>query len=218
MNTKAAWVVCAWFTPDYALYAERFRQSLIEHGAPHDLIEVEKPKGAGWEKITRLKPSIMTNFIEKHPGKTIVLSDVDALCRGELAPLADLECDVAFKFGLKRLRGRYMLTPRSTVVVVKPTELAHRLIVNWTQTSANASFGDTDESSLTHALGKTPGLRIASLEGIADELLTHYSASMRNESVKASHLKRAAAWFAAGVGGMHSKLDRHIRRAKAAEI
>jgi hypothetical protein len=97
------YIVAAWFTPDYRPWAERFRQSLIEHGAPYDLIEVERDR-RGWEATTRMKPGIVLRFMDRHPDKVLILSDVDAEVRGDLAPLAAIDADIALRLQCWRLR------------------------------------------------------------------------------------------------------------------
>jgi hypothetical protein len=106
------YIVAGWFTRDYRRWAERFRQSLIEYGAPHEFIEIDKPKGAGWERTTRLKAGIALAFMDRHPEKTIILSDVDALATGDLSPLAAIDADIALRLQCKRLRGRNMFVAR----------------------------------------------------------------------------------------------------------
>jgi hypothetical protein len=189
-------IVCAWYTPDYRHWAERFRQSLIEQGAPYDLFEIEKPKGAGWERTTRLKAGMALRFMERH-GKTIVLSDVDVLATGRLDVLADLDCDVAFELQSIRLRGGVMLLPRSGIVVIRNTPPARLLVENWARAAANCRYGDTDESALADALAETPGLRLMPLGKALGELIRHDHAS--RDLPKASHLKRSIHYLLGGL-------------------
>jgi hypothetical protein len=51
--------------------------------------------------------------MDRHPEKTLILSDVDALVTGDLAPLAAIDAGVALRLQCKRLRGRNMFVARS---------------------------------------------------------------------------------------------------------
>jgi hypothetical protein len=184
--------VIGWYTPDYRAWAQCFADSLREHGAPFDLIEVEKDR-RGWEATTRLKPAIVAGFLDRHPGKVLILSDVDAQATGDLAQLAALDCDVAIRMQAKRLRGRYMIVPRSGTMVLKPRPKTVALIEAWRLACENAPYGDTDESCLGAALSCIEGLRIVNLQYTGDlgGLIRHGSAS--KGKWKASHLTRLIA-------------------------
>jgi hypothetical protein len=62
---RPEFVVRAWYARDHRPYADRFRPSLIEDDQPQDLIKIEKPKR---ERVTRLKPPIITAFMDRHAG------------------------------------------------------------------------------------------------------------------------------------------------------
>jgi hypothetical protein len=140
-----------------------------------------------------MKPGIVAGFLEKHPGKTLILSDVDARAAGDLAPLASLDCDIALCMQAKRLRGRYMIVPRSGTVVLRPNHKTFALIEQWRRACENAPYGDTDESQLAAALSSVEGLRIVNLQhtGELGGLVRHDSASKGTR--KASHLTRLIA-------------------------
>jgi hypothetical protein len=192
------YIVCGWFTPDYRPWAERFAESLRTHGAPFDLIEVGKDR-RGWEAMTRMKPSIVAAFLDKYPGKTLILSDVDAEATGDLAPLAALDCDVALRLQCKRLRGRNMLVARSGTMVLKTS--AQPLIEAWARHCTRARFGDTDESALNAAIAECAGLTLQNIPigSKLGGLIRHDSAS--RDLPKASHLGRAVRWLSGAIYG-----------------
>jgi hypothetical protein len=188
------YIVAAWFTPNYRHWAERFRQSLVERAAPYELVEIEKPKGAGWERTTRLKAGIALGFMDRHPEKTIILSDVDALVAGDLAPLAAIDADVALRLQCKRPRGRNMFVVRAGTIVIKPS--ARPLIEAWARNCALATYGDTDKSCLNAAIAECAGLRMQNIPigSPLGDLIRHDSASRGLRKI--SHLDRALRWFA----------------------
>jgi hypothetical protein len=140
-----------------------------------------------------MKPAIVAGFFGKHPGKTLILSDVYAPATGDLALLASLDCDIALRLQAKRLRGRFMIVPRSGTMVLKPGRKTFALIKAWQQVCENAPYGDTDESCLGAALSSVEGLRIVNLHyrGELGGLIRHDSASAGKW--KASHLTRLIA-------------------------
>jgi hypothetical protein len=182
-----------WFTADYLNWVDRFAESLRKHGAPYDLIEVEKGQ-RGWEAATRMKPAVVQHFLAKHPGKTLILSDVDAEATGDLAPLAAIDADVALRLQCKRLRGRNMFVARSGTVVLKPS--AWPLVEAWVRHCERSPYyGDTDESCLSAAIAECAGLSIQNIPVGTElgDLIRHDCAS--RGLPKVSHLDRAVRWL-----------------------
>jgi hypothetical protein len=126
-----------------------------------------------------MKPAIVAAFLEKHPGKPLILSDADALVTGDLALLASLDCDIALRTQVKRLRGRFMIVPRSGTIVLRPTHKTSALVEEWRRACENVPYGDADESQLAAALSFVEGLRIVNLhyKGELGGLIRHDSAS-----------------------------------------
>ncbi|MBT3069499.1 hypothetical protein KKP04_01265 [Rhodomicrobium sp. Az07] len=139
-----------------------------------------------------MKASIAGQFMDRHEGRTVVLNDVDALAVSSLDHLGDIDCDIALKMTAKRLRGRFMLVPRSGTVVINPTKASRALVENWVSAAKDARYGDTDESALTKAMAETSGLRVTVLASPVSDCIRHDCASL--VATKASHLKRAAAF------------------------
>ena len=121
-----SYVVVGFYTPNYAEIAEDFRRNLQDKAIPHHLYSVDRI-GETWIGETLRKPSIVLRAMEDHPGKSIILMDVDCSVRGPLEPLLT-DADVA----LRLIHRRQKCSRASSVVVVfHPTEAARRLAENW---------------------------------------------------------------------------------------
>jgi hypothetical protein len=128
------WVVCGWFTPDYRKHWDTLRANLDEIGAPHDFKEVTK-LGGGWEANVSRKALHALEAMERNPGKTILLLDVDCVVPGGiegLNELASVPGDVAFHFTARWNTNRsarlVRYGPRSGTMVFKPTEEARQFV------------------------------------------------------------------------------------------
>jgi hypothetical protein len=106
--------------PDYEAWFKKLEPTLIEHEAPYDFKAVPKIEG-GWERNTCRKAGFVLDFMERHPGKTIILLDVDCMVTGELNKLTELSCDVALDFHIQRKRRRINLVPATGHMIIQPT-------------------------------------------------------------------------------------------------
>lgn len=186
-----SFIVCAWYTPDYARWAERFKMSASRHCTALDLVEVEKPK-KGRESVTRLKAKMALSFFDNHPGKTIILSDVDAEVIGDLSPLSRVGGDIGLRIQTKRVFGRTVCLPRSGTVVINPTTASRHLLHNWVNETHSAMPGDTDEACLMHAISKTPLLSLTNLSLEQYKLISHSRTSLTQRRV--TNLERFLIW------------------------
>lgn len=155
-----AFVVCGWYMPDYAHRARDLTASLDAVGSPHDFVEAERVEG-GWAKNVSVKPLHILAAMERHPGKTVVFSDVDCVARHSMQPFADLNCDIAVHMRSKMLRNgwpRWMT--RTTVVVVAPTPAARQCIEAWEKL---ASVGFNDQRTFPVAIARTSGVSVVNL-------------------------------------------------------
>jgi hypothetical protein len=200
------YIVCGFYTPDYAEWSARLRLGLNRHGIPHDLAQVEKDAG-GWEANTRLKAREVLRACRRHPVKTIVFLDVDCEVRGDLAPLADaIRGDIGIYFCVKRRAKGARVRVRSGTLVIRQTPQAHRFLEAWVAHCASARVGDNDQTCFVAALSGATGVTLEPLDrrwcvapgddddaGVpADAVIVHDSASQ--------HLKRM------------SKLEQFTRR------
>jgi hypothetical protein len=202
-KTMPSLIVCGWFTPDYAHWADRLISSLDTAGVRHDIVAVPKLSG-GWERNTCRKAGYLLEAMDRHPGEVIVFLDVDCVVRGDLSALTEIGGDVAFRLAARIKLGRARMQPRSGTVVVKPTPAARAFVEKWKHFSAIASYGDIDESTLAQAMETSPGVTISPLpyhwcamESCAANEIVHDTAS--KNTYKASHkmrrLVRAWSWL-----------------------
>lgn len=160
----SSYVVCGWYTPDYAEWASDLKRSLLRHGQPFDLVSVESKAGESWEATTLRKAREVLKALDRHAGKTIIFIDVDCQVAGDLAPLTELRGDVAFYFHPRRRRsGHTKAHIRSGTIVLKPTTEARRFVERWAEISDRPEYGDVDQDALLLAIN-TPGVLFEQLD------------------------------------------------------
>jgi hypothetical protein len=155
-------VVCGWYTPDYAHWADRLIASLDVASVRHDIVAVAKQPG-GWERNTCRKAWHLLAAMDRHPGEVIVFLDVDCVVRGDLSELASAGGDIAFRLAAKVKRGVARMQPRSGTLVVQPTAAARACVETWARLSREASYGETDESTLSRTMAESHGATFAVL-------------------------------------------------------
>jgi len=171
------YIVCGWYTPDYKHWFDKLELSLIEHNAPYDFLAVPKIEG-GWERNTCRKAGFALQFMDRHPGKTIILLDVDCVVTGNLSKLTDLPCDIALDFHIQRKRRRINLVPATGHVILQPTRKTRELMEAWARISAKDEFGLNDQETLTFALGDVHDLQLLRLDKTARGTVLHSSAAL----------------------------------------
>ncbi len=154
------WLVIGWFTPDYRPIAEKFAANLADHGSPCHLFA--RPKNGGWD--SRPKPSVVLDAMNTHPGKTLVLMDVDCTVRGDIFPALSKDVDVIL---WRRARddksGDVLVFVGSRVIIFRPTDGAHRLAIEWQRQCALPSYKN-DELSLTWAYLSLPEISCSDID------------------------------------------------------
>jgi hypothetical protein len=153
----APFIVCGWHTPDYAHWADGLKASLDKLAIRHDIIERDIP--GPWEKRTMRKPHEVLKAMDRHPHEVVIFLDADCTVHGDLAPLAALDCDVAFCMRVKQHSGRLRVQPLSGTLVLRPTKGARWLMGLWQRASFDAPYAATDEDVLSHALCQAEGVR-----------------------------------------------------------
>lgn len=194
-----SYVVTGFYTPNYAEIADAFRRNLSALSIPHKLYAAEM-LGESWAVQTFRKPHFALRALDEHPDKTVIIMDVDCIVRGDLAPLLDLECDVALYPAVRKKTKQPTTSTR--VVVIHQTPGARRLITAW-QTKCDEAIstllsrgirtwhrdvgiGATDESLMRQAIDDNPDVIVAHLRGAhsgnsgrSDALVGHQSAHDR---------------------------------------
>ena len=186
------YIVCGWYTPDYAKWAHPLRDNLDRLGIDHDFVEVEKLDG-GWEHNTMRKPGQILAAMYRHPNRTIVFLDVDCAVLEPLDALAGINDDVAVHFRCKMLKdGTPRLNTRSGTLVINPTRKAAEFVAVWHNLSVNAPRGCVDQRTLPMAIATTPGLSMHVLDvrycavpsdGASKPVILHDSASRATAKV-----------------------------------
>lgn len=159
------YVVCAWYTPDYEHYARELRRNLDHLGEPHDLVQVGKING-GWERNTLEKPIQLKRALARHPGRALILIDVDCCVCEPLSELANkAQGDIAvYMMAARSQRATVRLQMRSGTMVIRPTTRAEAFVDNWVRISAGAPRGTIDQHTLPQAIAATPGLAVEQLD------------------------------------------------------
>ncbi len=190
----SGYVVCGWYTPDYAHWLPPLKASLEKHGAPHDFALASKA-GPQWEANTMRKPREVAAALERHPDKVVIFLDVDCVVHGPLDELANVRGDVAAYVRTKyRRNGGMRFGVRSGTLVFRPTRMARAFAANWVAAAAEAPWGDVDQTPLAIAIGRTPGVTIEPLDlrycttdgdkGAANPIILHDSASRNVRKLK----------------------------------
>lgn len=195
-----SWIVCGWYTPDYACWWERLRTDLDRLGLAHDFRALLKLDG-GWERNTRRKPLEVLDALDRHRGRTVLFLDVDCRITGERADL-DALAGIAGDVGLY-LRTRWRSTgapwsgPRSGTLVLRSTPRALALASAWVAETARAPAASVDQDSLAVALGRVPGLSLTTLDvrfcavpadNCPDPIILHDRASRNSRTGKLKRL------------------------------
>jgi len=160
------WIVCGWFTEDaiYRPLAEQLAQSLDDIGASYDLASIPRRNG-GWEANTMAKAGQVLAAMDRYPDKTIVFLDVDCRVIRDLTPLLnEITSDIAIRFRAKTRNNRTWMTPRSSAIVIRPSEAARRFVTKWREASQDAGYGTIDQSTFVTTLCRTPGVSFSPLD------------------------------------------------------
>ena len=165
-------------------------------GIDHDFVEVPKPEGWSWERVTRLKAEQVRLAMERHPYRTIVFLDVDCRVLRPLDGLADIRGDVAFYMHSRfRRHGGTKFRVRSGTIVLRPTVGASLFVETWARCCQSAPWGEVDQSALAVAIGHSPRVCIETLDirycavesdQVTSPVILHDSASR--------HIRKVPGW------------------------
>ena len=97
--------------------------------------------------------------MDRHPDQVIIWLDVDCEVFGDLAPLADIRADVAFRMQSKfrRWRKGTRFRAQSGTMVFRPTPEARQFVENWKVASEKAPYGEIDQSSQVVEMAQSIG-------------------------------------------------------------
>lgn len=192
VTSTVDWLVIGWFTPDYRHLAERLARQLRALGTPHHFYAVPAADGT-LRQITRQKPQILLRAMGEHPGKTLVLVDVDSHVLGDISTLLPIRADVAHwmksraENQYRSQRGRLRFHVADRVLVFAPTAEARRFAEMWLEDCGREDIPPKggSEWARSHTVGRAYGvtfqalpLRYAGLEigkAGADAVIVHES-------------------------------------------
>ncbi|HEY1244364.1 MAG TPA: putative nucleotide-diphospho-sugar transferase [Hyphomicrobiaceae bacterium] len=176
------WIVCGWFTEDdmYRPLAHQLAASLDEIGVPYEFVPVPRRPG-GHQANTMAKAGQVLAAMDRHPGRTILVCDVDCVAKENPLPLLEGSGDIAVRLVARRLKtGSVNVSVRSGYIVVRPTEPARRFIEAWADLSKVAEWGDVDQTTFALAMGTVPGCAISHLDpALLTSLFDHDAANRR---------------------------------------
>ncbi len=161
--TSDDWIVVAWHTRDekYTSLARRLGDQLSAFGAPHVMYDVDRGNRSWIQTIKAMKPVIVQRALDEHPGKIIVLMDVDCHIHARLEPLVERvgTADLAINLMRKRKRG---LTSGNCYVTTRvmgfnDTARTKALLQYWGRICrTSVDDGETEETLLAHAITEGP--------------------------------------------------------------
>lgn len=171
------YIVCSFYTPNYADVVGRLSHSLDRHAVLHRLYAVDRI-GEAWQLQTLRKPEIVLRAMGDYPGKTVILMDADCTVNGPLDPLLS-DADIGL-YILQKAARRVVTSSR--VAAFRPTPSARNVLDLWHQKCRAAidsvqhvrvkrrhllsrKLTETDEGLLMEALFSTPGVTIKLFPG-----------------------------------------------------
>lgn len=196
-------IICGWYTPDYAKWAEGLAASCKKHGERFDLVAVDK-NGDSWETETQRKPNMIRRAMRAHAGQDLIIFvDVDATIQ---SPLDELELylhgDVAF-YGRAKMRTRNHLYFRSGTVLVRPRSAAEPFVGAWQRIAEASPPGTVDQDSLITAMELSPDTTFqmlpleycATVYDIGKGLIKQRDVKILHESASAETPELKEGWF-----------------------
>lgn len=194
------YIVCGYFTPDYAQLAGTLSESLNRFKIPHHLFAIEKLPG-GWEVNTMVKPEIVLKAMDHYPGLTVVFLDADAQACRDLTPLAKIRGDIAASVITKRRAKRNpRMFIRTGTLVIQPTPEARKFVTDWRDECRISDRFDIDQTTFALVLSRSTDLAFQPLDLIwcarEGETKSAPAAIIHGKTGKATGtLERFAAWM-----------------------
>lgn len=157
-------IICGWYTPNYAPYAERLKET-IPKGLRFDFTAMLSST-LNWATLTRLKARMALRFRETYSNETLMLIDVDAEIIGNADDIVNIcasGADVSVRVSSRPDKGS-LYWPNSALLVLQPTKYCNEMLHHWAYLceSVTDKFTD-DEHCLARAMAETPGLIVRAL-------------------------------------------------------
>ena len=185
LDAPQRYVVCSFYTPDYAPTALRLKRSLDALGINHYFKRY--PHQGSWEANTRLKPAFIRHCLDAFPGHDVLYVDADAVVRQPLDFIDRIGgSDVALYLHPRKRKGRWYLRITASVVFIRNNDKGRAFIDGWSDAEKVLGHLAVDEDMLQLAFAGYEGLTFtilpASYIKIFDEsnvvpVIEHYQAS-----------------------------------------
>lgn len=151
-NANSHFVVCCFYTPNYASHAENLLQSVQRFGLNHCVKQYED-RGY-WEANTRIKPEFVLECLQRFEGRDVLYIDADAEIKKELSFFEGLDCDICAYdgSGQAHMSHKYL----ASTIFFKNTAATHKLVQDWiaAQDDKNAGKFQVDQDSLDMAMAQ----------------------------------------------------------------
>jgi hypothetical protein len=201
MSTEYCWldggqdyVVCAFYTPDYAAHATQLRHSLEALGINHFLKLYES--AGSWEANTRIKPRFIAHCLAQLQPKHVLCVDADAVVRQPLQLLDEITTDIAIC--IKSVQ-QYLYVNVGTIYV-RNTTGGRRFVEEWVKAGKKAGRFTVDSQLLHRVFGNSPGFSLtilpSSYRTISDAapvgtVIQHFQVSRHRMGRLASLMRKA---------------------------
>lgn len=209
---SARFVVCAYYTDDYAEHAARLEASVRALGLP---FHAERVDSAGsWQANTALKPAFIARCLDRFPDRDIVYLDADCRLMRYPALFETLEGDVGIFFTprrswlaykLRRLFGgkkekRFSHRVLTGTLFLRNNARVRRFVQDWIR--AQERLADkVDQDSIEAVIDTAGELRFTPLPfeyvkihdhaAVGEPVIEHYQASREaNRSARAAQRRR----------------------------
>jgi hypothetical protein len=193
LNHLDDWIVIGWYTPDYRPYAVSLASQLDAYQTPYHFFGIAKPEGHSWEELTRMKPEVVLRAMDRHPGKTLVLFDIDVTVLKPIAEMRHIRGDVSFYMSVRNPRGnRIKFSCSSRAMVVRPTPECRYFMQAWRDRCATIRRYAFDETVLMLILARSSYISFSPLPEIysaRDRNTAPAGAAVVHESASASSFK-----------------------------
>lgn len=152
------YIVCAYFTDDYAKEAETLKASLDAFGLPHHLRHFSS-RGY-WEANTRIKPEFLLDCLVRFPNHDLVYLDADAVVRAPLTLFEDFDADLGVFVAPEgaQYSHRYL----TGTLYLRNNALIRAFVQAWIQGQSGMVLG-VDQDSFSAAMAQHTALKVIPL-------------------------------------------------------
>lgn len=209
LDGQQNYIVCAYYTPNYAAHASALKRSLevlqINHYLKH--YESRGSKKRDWHANTRIKPTFIAHCLDKFPEKHILYVDADAIVKQQLSLLDDIETDLAVC--VKPIKTQLRIAVGT--VFVRNSPGGRQLVKEWIGAESDCGPLDSDSNMLHIAVGRSEGVsltilpptyRTVEINAANEPVILHLSVTQHARQRKRYTKAVRQLWFSGGVTGL----------------